>query len=134
MQIVHHRGKGEKKRKRTTLGGPDAFCIWESEQEKGGGNRKNKLYLLTFRVGNAIPALGSSALGSVNAVTAAPVPPSALPQRSEEKHSLNSSSFLLSLLQIHALQVHVATVKIAWDMANLNQRRPIVRLSSEEKH
>lgn len=75
-------------------------------------NRKNKLYLLTFRVGNAIPALGSSALGSVNTVTAAPVPPSALPQRSVEKHSLNSSSFLLSLLQIHALQVHVATVKL----------------------
>lgn len=110
MRIVHHR----EKKKWATLGGLDTFCIWESEREKGEKkkNRKNKLYLLTFRVGNAIPALGSSALGSVNTVTAAPVPPSALPQRSVEKHSLNSSSFLLSLLQIHALQVHVATVKL----------------------
>lgn len=79
------------KKKEATLGGLDTFCIWESEREKGEEkNRKNKLYLLTFRVGNAIPTEGSSALGSVNAVTAALVPPS------KEKHSPNSSPVLRS--------------------------------------
>jgi len=108
MRIVHHR----EKKKEATLGGLDTLCIWQSEREKvEEKNRKNKLYLLTFRVGNAIPASGSSALGSVSAVTAAPVPPWALRQRSEEKHSLHSSSCLLSLLQVRALQVHVATVR-----------------------
>lgn len=86
--------------------------VYGRVRERKGGKYKNKLYLLTFRVGNAIPVSGSSALGSVKAVIADTIPTVCTSIGSEEKHSLNSCWLVLSLLQIQALQVHVATVKL----------------------
>ena len=78
--------------------GPRLVVFLQSVYGRERKKYKNKRYLLTFRVGNAISTAASRALANVRAVTADKVPTVCVPPQSpkEGKHSGHSCGLLLS--------------------------------------